>query len=82
MPPSQSLRPGFEAGHPPKDARADGRLTVKKAWRTYWQWHGVSYGTFQAGMAAVIAASGTLLLVVPMAWLFSGPDLGIGFPWR
>lgn len=55
---------------------------MSNAWRRYWQWYGLRYGLFQAGMAAALAVSGVLLITVPLAWLAFGPDLGIGFPWR
>lgn len=55
---------------------------VDNAWRRYWEWYGLGYGLFQAGMACMLAASGIGLVTVPLAWLFFGPDLGVGFPWR
>ena len=57
-------------------------MTMRSAWRRYWQWNGIGYGTFQAGVAVTIALSGALLIAVPAAWLAFGPDLGIGFPWK
>lgn len=56
--------------------------TMATAWRTYWSWYGIRYGLFQAGMASALVVSGLLLVIVPLAWLAFGPDLGVGFPWR
>jgi hypothetical protein len=52
-----------------------------KAWRRYWQWYGIGYGMFQAGVAVTIVVSGALLIAIPVTWLAFGPDLGVGFPW-